>query len=152
MTPEEVGEAIRNHLEQQDCGCSAKIIPGFIVLRIRPEEQHFWSPQLSLSFEKEEHGERTVIRGLYGPNPTVWAVFTFGYAAIGISAMFLGLYGFSKYTLNQDATVLWTLPVLALMALALYIIAQVGQKLGAEQTFALHHFFESSIGQRIHIE
>lgn len=151
LRPEEVEVLVRKHLTELDCGCSAKILPGFIVLGIKPQEQHFWSPQLSLSFELDEDGEHTVIRGLYGPNPTVWAFFTYGYAALGILAMFLGMYGFSLYSLGQDARILWSLPLLAVAALVLYIVAQFGQKLGAEQMFTLHHFFEESIGHRIHV-
>jgi hypothetical protein len=33
----------------------------------------------------------------------------------------------------------------------LYFVAQTGQKMGAEQTFQLHHFFEESIGETVHI-
>ena len=95
MKPEEVGELVRKHMAELDCGCSAKILPGFIVLNVRKQEEHFWSPQLSLSFEVDEENEEfTIIRGLYGPNPTVWALFTYGYAALGILATFLGMYGF----------------------------------------------------------
>ncbi len=153
MKPEEVSELIEKHLKKVDSGCTAKMLETFIVLNIRPDEKHFWSPQLSLSFEKDEEDENfTIIRGLYGPNPTVWAFFTYGYAALGILATFLGMYGFSKYSLGQDAAVLWSLPILAGFALILYIVAQFGQKVGAEQMFTLHHFFEDSVGHRIHLE
>jgi hypothetical protein len=153
MKPEEVGELVRKHMAELDCGCSAKVLPGFIVLNVRKQEEHFWSPQLSLSFEVDEENEEfTIIRGLYGPNPTVWALFTYGYAALGILATFLGMYGFSQYTLGQNAAILWSLPVFAVLALVLYLVAQFGQKLGAEQMFTLHHFFEDSVGHRIHIE
>ncbi|MCF8275679.1 MAG: hypothetical protein K9J17_03005 [Flavobacteriales bacterium] len=151
LTPTEIEELVRKHLAEMDCGCSAEIIPGFIVLRIRMQDRHFWSPQLSLSFEKDEEGNGTIIRGHYGPNPMVWAFFTYGYAAIGILSVFLGMYGFSQYSLKQDAGILWVLPVFAAAAAILYIIAQFGQKLGVEQTFWLHHFFEESIGHRIHL-
>lgn len=151
LTPAEIQSRVMAHIKEPNCMCTAKVIPGFIVLRIKESEKHFWSPQLSLSFEFDEDENKTVIRGLYGPNPTVWAMFTFGYAAIGISALFLGFYGFSKYTLGMNAHALYALPVLALMAALLYLIAQFGQKLGVEQTFTLHHFFEETIGTRIHI-
>ena len=42
--------------------------------------------------------------------------------------------------------------LLAMAALVLYLVAQFGQKIGAEQMFTLHHFFEDSIGHRIHID
>lgn len=152
LKPKDVVELVRKHLTELECGCSAKILPDFIVLNIRKQDQHFWSPQLSLSFELDEDGERTVIRGLYGPNPTVWAFFTYGYASIGILATFLGMYGFSQYSLGQEASILWSLPVLAVAALILYVVAQFGQKIGAEQMFTLHHFFEDSIGHRVHVK
>ena len=153
MQPDEVVKLVQSHMETLNCGCSAVVRKNFILLRIRPEERHFWSPQLSLSFEvDEEDKDFTIIRGLYGPNPTVWAFFTYGYAALGILAMFLGMYGFSKYSLNQDHSILWSLPVLAGLAVILYLIAQFGQKIGAEQMFTLHHFFENSIGHRVHVE
>ncbi|MGB0368314.1 MAG: hypothetical protein ACPGD8_02845, partial [Flavobacteriales bacterium] len=151
IQPEEVEKVIRAHLKDPNCPCTAKFIPGFIVLKILPKDQHFWSPQLSLSFEENVESGKTTIRGLYGPNPTVWAIFTFGYGAVSISALFLGLYGFSQYWLNQDASILWFIPFFGLAALILYLVAQFGQKLGVEQTFALHHFFEESVGHRIHI-
>lgn len=144
---------VRNHLDKMDSGCTAEILPTFIVVNIHPKEVHFWSPQLSISFEADdEDGSFTIIRGLYGPNPTVWAFFFYGYVALGILATFLGMYGFSLYSLGHDAKILWALPVLAVVALALYFVAQFGQKIGAEQMFTLHHFFEDSVGHRIHID
>ena len=151
VTPKVLEEQVREQLRLKDCPCTAKIIPGFIVLKVLENEQHFWSPQLSLSFDLDESGERTIIRGLYGPNPTVWAIFTFGYGAIAVLALFLGFYGFSQYSLGQNAAILWSLPILGLAATALYVIAQFGQKLGVEQTFTLHHFFEDTIKHRIHL-
>jgi hypothetical protein len=153
IKPEEVGDLVRTHLAKLDCRCAAEILPNFIVMHIRPKEVHFWSPQLSISFEADEDDDSfTIIRGLYGPNPTVWAFFFYGYVALGILATFLGMYGFSLYYIGHDAKILWVLPVLAVAALTLYIVAQFGQKIGAEQMFTLHHFFEDSIGHRIHIE
>ena len=151
LTPEEVVTLVREHMATLDCGCAATINPGYIVLRIAPKERHFWSPQLTLSFQVEEEGGSTIIRGLYGPNPTVWAIFAFGYGAVGILSLFIGLYGLSQYTLDQKATLLWALVPLAIAAIILYLVAQFGQKLGAEQTFQLHHFFEESLGKRIHL-
>ena len=152
LTPNEVEELVREHLKEPDCPCIATVIQGFIVLQILPKEQHFWSPQLSLSFEKEEESERTIIRGLYGPNPTIWTGFVFIYAVLGIAALFIAMAGVTHLQLGMECKLLWILPMLALAALALYIIAQTGQKLGVEQTFTLHHFFEESIGKRIHIK
>ena len=153
LRPEEVGELVQKHLATIHCGCSAQVLPNFIVMNICAQNKHFWSPQLSISFEADEEDDSfTIIRGLYGPNPTVWAFFTYGYAALALIGIFVGMYGSSLYSLDKDASILWVLPVLGVLAITLYIIAQFGQKIGAEQMFTLHHFFEDSIGHRIHIE
>lgn len=149
-TPRKIEEKISTKLKESKEDCVGKVIQGFIVLKIPLSERHYWSPQLSLSLE--DHEEGTLIRGLYGPNPTVWAMFTFGYSALGLIGLFVAIIGFSKKSLGMDAPVLWALPVLAGLAIILYFVAQTGQKIGVEQTFTIHHFFEDAIGKKIHIE
>ncbi len=149
MDISEIQQAVSAHLKNSDCGCVGSMVKGHIVLKIKPEDLHYWSPQLSLSLENTEEG--TLIRGLYGPNPHVWALFLFGYAAIGILILFIGIIGFSQRSLGLSSGILWSLPVLAALGIGLYIGSQIGQKIGAEQTFTLHHFLEEAIEQKIHI-
>lgn len=52
----------------------------------------------------------------------------------------------------MDHTVLWTIPVFAAIAVILYISAQTGQKLGAQQMFDIHHFYEEIAENRIEID
>ncbi|MEO9474040.1 MAG: hypothetical protein ABJG41_00845 [Cyclobacteriaceae bacterium] len=115
-------------------------IIGHIYIKIHPKEQHVWSPQLHLSFEQE--GENMIVRGLYGPNPTVWAFFFFGYVGLGILTLFAGMWGTSLWSLGKEATVLWFVPLFGVLASGLYIVSQAGQKLGAQQMFDIHHFYE----------
>ena len=122
-------------------------LPGHIYIKIHSNEQHFWSPQLHLSFEQDN--DEVIIRGLYGPNPTLWAVFFFGYIALGILSLFLGMWGLARWSLGLSSMVLWALPVFALIATILYFAAQAGQKLGAQQLFDIHHLFESLVGDRV---
>lgn len=119
------------------------------LFRIKPEEQHFWSPQLTISFEETPDG--TIIRGMYGPHPTVWSIFTFGYAVLGLAFFFISIIGFVRLSLGLSHGILWVLPVIIVLLIILYIMSQVGQKVGAEQTFALHHFYEDAIGEKVHV-
>ncbi|MEQ8530822.1 MAG: hypothetical protein RIB86_03175 [Imperialibacter sp.] len=115
-------------------------LPDHLYIRIHPSERHIWSPQLHLSFDQE--GNDVTVRGLYGPNPTIWAFFFFGYVATGILSLFVGIWGASLWSLGKDASVLWGIPVLAALAVGLYLFSQAGQKLGAQQMFDIHHFYE----------
>ena len=140
-TPEEIQAFIQEKLDEGEDPIVGSMIPGHIFLRIHQDQQHYWSPRLSLSLEKQAWG--TLIRGLYGPAPNVWSLFLFAYAAVGILALFAALIGSSRLSLGMEAPILWAIPGLAGIALILYLIAQMGQKVGAEQTFTLHHFLHN---------
>ena len=60
-------------------------------------------------------------------------------------------FGYPKLSLDQEAPILWSLPIFATIAFGMYLIAQFGQKIGVEQTFRLHHFFEETVGEKVHI-
>lgn len=120
------------------------------LFRITPEQQHYWSPQLNISFEEtDEH--KTIIRGMYGPHPSVWAVFLMGYALLGIGTLVISLLGLVRMSLKLDSSILWTLPFLVGGLVILWFLAQTGQKVGVEQTFIIHHFFEEAIEEPVHI-
>ncbi|MEO9483925.1 MAG: hypothetical protein ABJG47_10785 [Ekhidna sp.] len=127
-------------IKQKEAHFVSNHLPGHLYIRIHPDNQHFWSPQLHLSFEQEE--DNIIVRGLYGPNPTVWAIFFFSYVALGILSLFLGMWGLTRWSLGLDASVLWSIPIFAAIALILYISAQAGQKIGAQQLFDIHHLYE----------
>jgi hypothetical protein len=149
LSQKEVESRLKAALDEENADCVAVSLPGHVYLKIPLEERHFWSPQLHITFE--EDGKGTVIRGLYGPNPTVWAIFFFGYVSLGLIFFFAGMWGLSRWSLDMSAGVLWVLPITAVLALVLYIIAQTGQKIGAEQMYRLHLFYEGTIGKRTHI-
>lgn len=140
-------ERLQNALQKEPPVCHGIAIEGHIILKVLPAEAHYWSPQLSILLDEEE--EETLIRGRYGPKPNVWTLFTMSYLAISILTIFISIIGFSRLSLGLSSGILWVLPVLGIAATVLYIISQLGQKLGAEQTFTLHHFFEGVLGQKI---
>lgn len=145
----EIEEKLMLALKNIEATCVGRVLRGHATLLIPGEERHYWSPQLSLSLEEEEEG--TLIRGLYGPNPSVWAMFAFGYSALGFMSLFVMIIGFSRMNLGLPAPVLWFLPFFIAGFGVLYLIAQMGQKLGSEQTFTLHHFFEDALKERAHV-
>ena len=150
-SPEEIIALFKDKIEHDNefCSCRATFSGNHIILRIPEEEQHYWSPQLSLTVEESEEGSH--VRGLFGPPPSVWTMFAFAYFGLGIAFVITALVGLSFRALDQSSWLLWLLPVYLVAALVLYLIAQFGQKLGAEQTFTLHHFYEETVGKRTHL-
>ncbi len=146
---ENIEKTIKAQTQKQKTKFIAQQLPGFIVLKIPETERHFWSPELSLTFEKKETA--TLIRGLYGPRPSIWSFFSFSYIGLAVFAFFAGIFGLVQVSLNMNAPILWTLPIFATLAIGIYLIAQFGQKVGVEQTFRLHQFFEETINTKVHI-
>lgn len=131
-------------------GIIGQVFDNHLILRIQKEDQHVWSPQLSLDYEEDEQGE-FMVRGVYGPMPSVWTKFAFGHFVAAITAFFALIIGGSKYMLGESSYVLWLFPIALLGNFLLYMMAQTGQKLGAEQLFTIHHFYEKTIGEKVHV-
>jgi hypothetical protein len=140
----ELTDRINTALKSGSAPCRGFVKNGHGRLTIPPQDQHYWSPQLSLSMEEEDG--TTIIRGLYGPRPTVWTMFVFFYAAIGFAILIISLIGASYVTLEKSASILWAVPILVVVFLSLYLVAYSGKKLGYDQIVTLHGFIEECTG------
>ena len=147
--PEEIEKALKQMVERNRELFTGVFMDGHVIIRINRQRRHFWSPQLNLDLENIQ--DVTIIRGLYGPNPTVWAVFFFSYASLGILFTIAGMLLLSQYMLGIETKLWWTLPGCLTVAAVLYFIAQFGQKIGASQMFDLHHFYEETVGEKVTI-
>jgi len=147
---EEIQNHMKESLEADKNPYSAIYLPNQITLKIVPEKRHFWSPQLNITLEEKDEG--TLIRGLYGPNPSIWAMFFFAYSALGVIILFAGMVVLSQYSLGMDAPLWWVIPFCSALAIIVYFIAQTGQKIGAQEMFELHHFYENTLGEKVHIQ
>ncbi len=115
-------------------------------MHIPDTERRYWSPRLFLSVEPAPEGG-TRIEGIYGPEIEIWSVFLYGYLATGLLGTFSGILGACQHLLGQTAWGLWVCGAMAVGALLLYLFAQLGQKLGAWQTFQLHQAYTAAIGE-----
>lgn len=152
QTENELKNSINNYLSEfPKEGVNGKVFDDHCSFSISLSERHFWSPYLNVTFDSDEEEGGTIIRGRYGPAPNIWTIFMFVYSTLGFSVIFIGLYGLSQLALNHSAGILWLLPFLLIGILILWLIGQTGQKIGVEQTFRIHQFFEKAIDEKIHI-
>lgn len=120
--------------------------PGFIGIHLPDAERRQWSPRLFLSIDAAPGGG-TRIEGIYGPEIEVWSVFLYGYLITGLLGTFSGLYGGAQLWLGDRPWALYVTGAMAIIAVLLYLFAQLGQKLGAEQTFRLHQAYTAAAGE-----
>ena len=147
---DEARERIVGEVNAGDHRCEVKSFPGFICLRIPEEDRHFWSPRLNLSLNAAADG-KTRIEGTYGPNANVWSLFLYGYLLTGSVGLFSGTLGFAQWLIGMLPWGLWIFGVMLAIGVGLYVLAQFGQKMGAQQTFRLHQIYETAMGRTVEI-
>lgn len=124
--------------------------PDYTCLRIPEARRHFWSPRLNLSMSAAEAG-KTRIEGTYGPNGNVWALYLYGYLILGMGGTFAGILGFVQRALGKTPWGLWIFGAALVLALAMYVLAQFGQKLAMMHTFQIHQAYEKAVGTHVEI-
>lgn len=148
LSVENAREQIVEQVQSEPGRCEVKSFPGFVCLRIPEQERHFWSPRLNLSLDATEDG-KTRVQGTYGPNANMWGLFLYGFLAVGTLSLFSGILGFCQWKIGHQPWGLWIFFAIMALGLALYVLAQFGQKLGAQQTFRLHQIYETAIGRSV---
>ena len=143
LAPDAIKERIEQALESEEKKCTGKIVDNHVILKIPKNEQHYWSPMLTLELESTEKG--SLIRGLFGPKPAVWTMFVFFYSAIGFLTMMGLIFGLSQMMLKMDAYGLWTVPVGVFLLVGLFVLSKVGQRLGHDQMRLLKDFLDQSL-------
>ena len=117
--------------------------PGFIGIHVPDAERRYWSPRLFLSLEAAPGGGTRIV-GLYGPEMEIWSAFVYGYLGTGMLGNLSGIFGIVQWRLGHTPWGLWVCAGMAAGALALYVSAQLGQKLGATQTYSLHEAYTAA--------
>lgn len=149
QTTEDILMKVKNRLSDNTEHLHGQAMQDHITIRINKEQRHYWSPQLSILLQEDEVNQSTLITGVYGPMPNVWTLFAVSYLALAVIFTFISIIGFSQRALNQEAAILYVLPILVIVAAVLYIMSQMGQKLGAAQTYTIHFFFQDALGEKL---
>lgn len=142
MSIEDLVSKIDTALKTENAVCKGHVFHGYAKLYMPIETQHFWSPQLTITFENIDN--QTIIRGLYGPQPAVWTMFVFFYAVLIFAILVISIIGLSYWSLGKSTYILWWIPILMTVLGGLYFIAYSGQQLGKDEMLTIHHFLEKS--------
>jgi hypothetical protein len=119
-----------------------KVIDNHIFLHIVGEKKHYYSPHLHL--ELEEHNESgTHIRGLFGPDQTLWTLFMFlHFVVAGIFTTF-GIMAYTNYIIKKPLLMDGILMFLMVIVwFLLYVIAKQIRESGNDQMNELEELFE----------
>lgn len=122
-----------------------KTSDNHIWLDIVPSKRKYWTPHLHLELEPKNDSE-THIRGLFGPDPTLWTFFMFLHFIIaGLFFIFAAMV-YSDYVLKTSMT--FNLAIMLLMTIfwfSLYYLAKSIRKKGRQQMNELDAYFNTII-------
>ena len=82
---------ISSALEEKKPAVEFRSAHGWIYFSIPKDDQHIWSPRLSVEFD--EGDEENLLHATFGPNPNVWTLFIFIYSFLGFAAMIVFIIG-----------------------------------------------------------
>ena len=119
------------------------ILDSHVFLKIPIAHQHFWSPQLNLEVLKTNQASCT-IKGLFGPSPTVWTLFTFFHFMTASLFLGFGIWTYTNWSLDTEFT--RPLVLIFLMVgvwISLYVSGRIGKQKGHQQMHELHDFMNS---------
>lgn len=122
-----------------------------VFIKFRKADTNFWTPQLHLELSSYEQGVSN-IRGVFGPNPTLWTFFMFLHFGVGTLFVILGIFAYSNHSLGKDITFLMVgMFFLVLLWFALYAFGRLGKSKGEGQMEQLKSLFKETISgfQRI---
>ena len=123
---ETIRQKFLNFKENCTEDCHLKIKHNHIWMNMPEAKKEYWSPHLHLELEPKENNE-THIRGLFGPEPTLWTLFMFlHFIVAGIFIIFSAI-AYSNYVLKTSATM--DLIVMALMVIVWFILYFVAKQI-----------------------
>lgn len=118
----------------------AQVTEHHAMLAVPESKRHFWSPWLQLEVRTTDEGN--FLFGRFSPHPSIWTGFAFSYLALGVLAFFSVILGLSQQ-FTQQLTWGYGLLVLWLaVAVTLWLVSQIGQRLSHSEMDALRALIE----------
>lgn len=146
--PETVTE-VKSKFEQFKAICPAdfsiKVNDMHIWFHIVGAKKYYYTPHLHL--ELEDHRESgTHIRGLFGPDPTLWTLFMFLHFVVAGIFLIFGMMAYSNYTMRLP--IFWNIFTMGIMVgvwFMLYVIARQIRERGLDQMHELEALMEKAL-------
>jgi len=116
-----------------------------VFIRIPKAKQHFWSPQLHLEIDDiDEH--TCLLRGLFGPSPTVWTFFMFLHFLVACLFIGFGVWAYSNAALDESyALQVAFMFFMVLVWFVLYFGGRWGKATGKQEMFDLYSFLKQTL-------
>ncbi len=146
LSKDEFTDRLRKQFQIQNKVLGGYVGQEFSVIRMRKDKHEYWAPQLQIRSEADEDDPNiTLIRGVFGPRPSVWTFFMFLYILGGTIFIFFGLIWFVQMRLDVESWMVNFAWLGLFIMIATYIAAHVGQRIAKKHMKTLRDFMEKVV-------
>lgn len=122
-----------------------KQLDEHVFIRFDKAHTNAWTPQLHLELSSFDPG-KTMVHGVFGPNPTLWTFFMFLHFGVATAFVILAVFAYSKHVVGDSiALYLGGMVMLVLAWFAFYAFGRLGRENGKPQMEELKTFLRSRI-------
>lgn len=115
-------------------------IDDHVFIKFPKHKQHFWSPQLHLEIN-EVSNNSCLLRGLFGPSPTVWTFFMFLHFMVAGLFIAFGIWAYTNFTLKTGYAVqLCLMLFMVIIWFVLYFAGSIGKASSKNEMGELYDF------------
>jgi hypothetical protein len=138
---EDVHEIFEESVKKNEEDFLIKVYENHIWFYVVESKKRIWSPHLHLELEPKSE-KTTHIRGLFGPDQTLWTFFMFLHFIIAGAFVLFGMFAFSNYSLKQSfSTDIIVMAAMVIIWFVLYFIAKELRKKGNDQMNEMENLF-----------
>lgn len=120
-------------------------VDDHVFIRFPKQNQHFWSPQLHLEINEKDSSSATV-RGLFGPNPTIWTMFMFLHFVVAGFFIAFGIWAYTNARLDKSYAIqLFVTFMMVAFWFVLYFAGRMGRSKGKPEMERLFKFMRKTI-------
>ncbi len=120
-------------------------ITHHVFIRIPKAQQHFWSPQLHLETQPIEDS-KTLVRGLFGPNPGIWTLFMFAHFVVVCLFISFGIWAYVNWSIDKEFIMqVVGMFLVAVLWFVLYFMGRMGKSAGREEMHRLYRFMQETL-------
>lgn len=115
-------------------------VDAHVFIKIPMLKRHFWSPQLHLEIIALT-GDKSLLKGLFGPNPTVWTMFMFLHFLLACLFIGFGIWFYTNWSLAKDYKIQILIITLTVLSwVALYVIGRIGKASSNKEMKLMYSF------------
>ncbi|ATA76381.1 conserved hypothetical protein [Capnocytophaga canimorsus] len=136
-TPEELLERVKFLKSELKNDYEFTISDKHLWIYLHKQRRKFYSPHLHLEFEPHENGG-TLIRALFGPDPTLWTLFMFLHFVVAGIFLFFCVTAYSHYILKESYYLdLMIMGIMVIIWFILYFFGRFNRSKGTPQMYEL---------------